>query len=483
MHCKPQRLPPIILTVKGDPGIQGPQGIPGEANSPLTTVGDIWVYSQSGNDRLPVGSDGSVLRANSATTYGLDYTGNINPNPNLPAILGQDSGWQTATGTGVTGFGQQALADQTTGSNNTAFGFNTLAALTTTSQSTAVGSNSLSQSTAVGNTALGYNSAANTTTGFDITAIGNSALAANITGNANTAVGNNALQANTASANTAVGAASMRDNTTGFENTALGTSSLQDNVIGFGNVAVGHRALSANDTGATNTIVGAGSMPFGVSANECSSLGTFSLGNNGASNNTGIGFRAGVNNTTGVGNVFLGHQSGANVVAANSSIVIGSIPGLDVSNATFVANIDTSAVVGTPVVVDATGRLGVVVSSKRFKENIEPISDDLSERLMLLCPVKYNYKNDPSKGVHYGLIAEQVYQVIPELVVTKQNTINETIEEKRADGTVHKRNVSVPSGDAEPFTVHYDQIIPLLLNEIIKLRTEVDALIHAVDLP
>jgi Chaperone of endosialidase len=323
--------------------------------------------------------------------------------------------------------GTQALQSLTTGVWNTALGFQTLFSDTTGSSNTATGVRALfSNVNGVNNTATGVYSLRFNTSGFNNTAIGWSALTTNSTGAHNTAVGVNALFRNTtASSNSAFGRDALFSNTTGVNNNAFGRGALDANTIGPFNNAHGNGALGGN-------IDGSGNNAFG----------DFALGNNTGDLNTAIGDLAGVNLTTGSGNVCIG------------GFVFG-VAGE--SNTTRIRNIYTTvqpAVGVNPdfVTIDSTGRLGRAnLSSRRYKHDIKSM-DKASEALFKLKPVsfRYNKEYDATQTIAFGLIAEEVAEVYPDLV---------------------GRN---PEG--QPESVRYEQINAMLLNEFLKEHRKVEDL-------
>jgi hypothetical protein len=298
--------------------------------------------------------------------------------------------------------GTQALQSLTTGVWNTALGFQALFSDTTGSSNTATGVRALFSNVNGGNnTATGVYSLRFNTSGFNNTATGWSALSANSTGAHNTAVGVNALFHNTtASGNSAFGRDALFNNTTGVSNNAFGRGALDANTTGPFNNAHGNGALGDNTTG------------FGNNA-----FGDFALGNNTGSSNTAIGDLAGINLTTGSGNVCLG------------AIVTG-VAGE--SNTTRIRNIGSTAQAsGVFVTIDAVNgtKLGHVVSSQRYKEDVKPM-DNASESLFALKPVTFRYKGDvdPTHVKQYGLIAEDVAKVNPDLVVYDPDGKPETLQ-------------------------------------------------------
>jgi len=258
---------------------------------------------------------------------------------------------------------------------------------------------------------------------------GNIALYSNTTGNHNTATGGNALYYNTTgTVNTADGQGVLTYNTTGIRNTGTGVSALFNNTIGNENTATGYHALPNNSTGNDNT----GDGPF-------------ALGNNTTgSRNIGIGFLGGNQLTTGDDNIDIGHSGFA---AEARTIRIGNG-----QTAAFIAGISGSTVPGgVAVVVDGNGHLGTVVSSQRYKEEIKPMEKS-SEALLALKPVTFRYKHelDPNAIPQFGLVAEEVEKVNPDLVA------------RDAQGKV--------------FTVRYEAVNAMLLNEFLKEHRKVEKL-------
>ena len=240
-------------------------------------------------------------------------------------------------------------------------------------------------------TAIGTGALSSNTTGSNNTASGHEALYFNTTGSSNTASGHEALNSNTTgNNNTASGLQALNSNTTGNNNTASGTAALLANTVGLRNVAVGNGALKANTTGSDNIALGnfAGSAPV-----------------------------------TGVNNIHIGHAG----VAGETRIIRVGRQGTQLK--TFIAGIRGVPVSGAAVVVSSTGQLGVVSSSRRYKENIQPMAD-ASVALMKLKPVTFRYKEADEQGqkpVQFGLIAEEVAEVLPELVVRDDKGQPETV--------------------------------------------------------
>jgi hypothetical protein len=326
-----------------------------------------------------------------------------------------------------TAFGFQALLNNTIGDANTAFGTFALRSNTTGGSNTASGFQALQfNTTGGGNTASGVNALLSNTTGGANTAIGGSALLDNSTGSFNTASGAAALASNTTgSFNTASGAAALPSNTTGNFNTASGVNALLSNTTGNDDTASGVFALNQNITGFGNTAVGRNAL-------------LNSTGNK----NIGIGFQAGVSLITGNNNIYIGNQGAGDEF---QTIRIGTA-----QEQTFIAGIGNATVSDAAVMIDtATGQLGIATSSARYKQDIAPMGTR-SEKVLDLRPVTFAYKDDTHGATHYGLIAEEVASVYPDLVT------------RTASGEVQ--------------TVKYQELIPMLLNELQREHHEVAVL-------
>ncbi|HEY2569179.1 MAG TPA: tail fiber domain-containing protein [Candidatus Udaeobacter sp.] len=326
-----------------------------------------------------------------------------------PAPDGGYPGGNTAEGT-------NALLSRTTGTYNTAIGIFSLLSLTDGSFCTGVGAGALLTNTAAENTATGAAALFSNTTGSENTANGGFALFSNTEGGANTAIGNQALLNNTSgNDNTASGRQALLFNTTGGSNTAIGESCLFNNVDGGANTAIGLNALQNNTHG---------------------------------SNNTAIGLNALGGSSSGSHNVGLGDGAGVNVTSASNVICIGA-DGNNIDNACYIGQIfGATSSGGTAVFVNSNGRLGTATSSRRFKDDIKPM-DKASEALFALKPVTFHYKReiDPAGTSQFGLIAEQVERVNPDLVVRDQK--------------------------GKPYTVRYDQVNAMLLNEFLKAHRKI----------
>jgi Chaperone of endosialidase len=367
--------------------------------------------------------------------------------------------------------------------DNTAVGFHALYSTTTGAFNTAAGSDALSHNmTGSFNTAVGFNALESNTIGLDNTASGSAALQNNITGNDNTASGSAALLDNTTgSENTAVGLGALESNTSGINNTAVGSVALSSNVTGDNNTASGFQALYSNIEGIDNTANGLNALFGNTTGNDNTASGHSALQSNTTGHdNTANGHDALVNNTTGSDNIAVGHGAGQQLTTGDNNIDIGNAglageantirighpgffvePGVVVGGhtKTFIAGISGAAIGGGAAVrINANGQLGTAPSSQRFKDEIKPM-DKASEAILALKPVSFHYKRavDPEGTPQFGLVAEEVEKVNADLVIR--------------------------DSDGRPYTVRYDAVNAMLLNEFLKehrvvkeQQKEIDAL-------
>jgi hypothetical protein len=390
----------------------------------LDVVGSAKV---SGNFALPATADASTgvitLGGNPfAHAFGTDNT-----------FFGVNAGNLTMSGQGNTAVGRGAMDNNTSGLGNTALGHGALTNNQTGSHNTAVGTSALLVNTASDNTAVGRSALGGNFSGTSNTAVGRDALLSNSAGSNNTAVGRSALTVNTTSGNTAVGAFAMDANTSGDSNTAVGSDALGANTSGLSNTAVGRNALGANGTTNGNTAVGAEALAANTGTGS-TAVGFHALISSTGSNNIAIGANAGLSATTGADNIYIGNSG---VAAEASTIRIGSS-----QTAAFMAGIHSqTSSSGIAVLINSSGKLGTTTSSARFKEDVEEIGER-SAKLLRLRPVQFRYRPEHDDGSHllqYGLIAEEVAEVFPELVVL--------------------------GSDGQPATVRYHFLVPLLLRE------------------
>jgi uncharacterized coiled-coil protein SlyX len=358
-------------------------------------------------------------------------------------------------------------------------GVNSLRSLTSGGSNTAVGVNALFNNNADGNTAMGFQALFKNTLGIENAALGFQALFSNTDGISNTAVGQRALASNTeGSFNTAIGAFALESNTPGglefpfgFENTAIGTGALQSNTVGGGNTGTGALALYRSISGSGNTATGDFALADTTFGSNNTADGFQALGARGSTfttgdNNTAIGARA-LGFNTGSNNTALGEGAGSNlfgsnnnnidignvgVAADNNTIRIGTLVvtpdslGVEhpVHTRTFIAGIRgraTGVANAVPVLIDSNGQLGTASSSQRFKHDIKPM-DKASDAILGLKPVTFHYKSDSTNTPQFGLIAEEVAKVNPDLVVRDEKS--------------------------EIYTVRYDAVNAMLLNEFLK---------------
>jgi hypothetical protein len=394
--------------------------------SPFATLGaNTFTGNQtvSGNLSATGTVQGSVV--NAATSL------NIGGNAEI-----QDGGFGTgnfAAGlqAGFGGGSNTAVGDSAmygnTGSNNTAVGIVTLGGGICGSGSpcnrgnnnTAIGSSALALSySGSNNTATGYLAMSESQEGSNNTATGSYALEYNITGNNNTAVGASALQGNITG-----------NNNTGSNNTATGYEALEANTAGGYNTATGDSALAANTTGSYNAAIGVSALQNNVSGSS-----NIAIGNQAGKNITG-------SQNIDIGNTGLGNDGGVIRIGIEGTQTAAFVSGIYGVNAN-----------GIPVYINSSGQLGTVSSSRRYKEDIQDMGD-ASDGLMRLRPVTFRYKKpftDGSQPMQYGLIAEEVAEVYPDLVA------------RSADGQIE--------------TVKYQLLDPMLLNELQKQKEQIRSL-------
>lgn len=392
-------------------------------------------------------SSGGIGIGTTTPAAGLEVNGSAKVDSNL-----------TLGGNILSASGLPVLQAPNTGSYNFSAGLGALAPSTTGTFNTAIGTNALQvNTTGYGNTAVGPLVLDHNTTGFSNTAVGNEALSSNTTGNFNTASGVDALESNTSgSANTASGDSALVANTTGSNNTASGASALFFNTSGGYNTASGYYALNSNNTGGQNTASGAFALTFN-SGGSYNTAGGFNAlySNTTGGNNTAFGYAALAAISTGSNNIALGANAATFATTGSNNIEIGNF-GASTDSAVirigtqgsqtsaFIAGIYNANITGAAVLVNSSGQLGIASSSRRYKEDIQDMADS-SSGLLRLRPVTFRYKkpyNDGSQPIQYGLIAEEVADVYPDLVA------------RSADGQIE--------------TVKYQVLGPMLLNELQK---------------
>lgn len=355
-----------------------------------------------------------------------------------------------------TAMGSGALLHNQTSTDNTAAGASTLISNTTGYSNTAYGSNAMvANSTGYENTGFGYGSLYRNTTGFDNTAIGIGSLNSETTGSQNTALGTYALYSTTTPyGNLAAGSHALFSNTTGVQNVALGDYALASSTVTYGNTGAGAQALYLDTTGSLNSAFGHTSLESNTTGDNNSGYGFQSLLSNTTGNdNAAFGYNALGSNVAGSANIAIGYNAGYGIVGSNN-IDIGAA-GLSTDNgfirigtkgthkAALIEGIYTTSlqVNSLPVFVNAAGRLSVGMPSERYKTGIVTMDDQMT-KLQQLRPVTFHLKTEPLGTLQYGLIAEEVAKIYPELVVRDP--------EGRIQG------------------VRYDELAPMLLNEVQK---------------
>jgi hypothetical protein len=306
------------------------------------------------------------------------------------------------------------------------------------------------------NTFLGEFAGNLTMSGISNTVVGDGAFNDNTTGNNNTVMGDRALTSNT----------------TGSDNIAIGMLALHDSIDGSRNTGLGRSVLRGNDSGSDNTAVGFEALRSTSASNGNAAVGSQALLFTRGDRNTGVGATALDSNTTGTNNAALGYGAGANATTGSNNIYLGAnVPGVaGESNAIYLGRfgVHSKTVIagifgiqtpgpGLPVLIDPSGQLGTSSSSRRYKEGIRDLGDT-SRRLFDLRPVAFRYTQaygDGSKPIQFGLIAEEVAEVFPELAFV--------------------------NAQGQPESVHYEKLAVLLLNEVQRQQKRIEALERRIE--
>jgi hypothetical protein len=418
------------ITVNAGTGLSGGGAV---ALGGSTTLDNTGLLSVNGDADITASSTNGVVTLGSTATN-TDTTN---------TIVKRDGGGNFSAGTITlagtlnmvnsednTAVGSGALGNDTTGTDNTADGWEAL----------------FSNTSGYENTASGFLALENNTNGYQNTADGAYALSGNMTGSDNTASGWVALLFNTSgSNNTANGAFALYDNTTGAYNSANGVSALYYNTTGSSNTANGYKALYYNQAGGYNMANGVSALSGNTTGNDNTADGAYALsGNTTGNNNIALGYSAGFNLYSGNNNIEIGNEG---ATGDNNAIRIGTT---GTQNTTFIAGISGVTIAsGAAVYINTLGQLGTVTSSQRFKQDIQSMGD-ASDLLLALRPVTFRYKPelDPKGAPQFGLIAEEVSKVDPDLVLRDDKN--------------------------QIYTVRYEAVNAMLLNEFLKQHRKVE---------
>ena len=262
----------------------------------------------------------------------------------------------------------------------------------------------------------------------------------------NTGLGNSALISTIGTDNTGLGFFALGNNTAGFQNTATGSNALVGNSTGTNNTATGFKALGQNTTASGNTAVGAMALRFNTIGGSNTGIGNNALLNATGSTNIALGAFAGSAITTGDNNIEIGNSGASDdgnririgTRGKQHTVFIAGISGVTIPN-------------GVGVLVNAQGQLGTLTSSAHYKEAIKPM-DNASEAILSLKPVTFRYKHelDPAGIPQFGLVAEEVAKVDPDLVAKDD--------------------------EGKPYSVRYEAVNAMLLNEFLKEHNAVEEL-------
>jgi Chaperone of endosialidase len=339
-----------------------------------------------------------------------------------------------------TAVGEQALFSPTSGLRNTAAGVVALSQVSAGSD----------------NTAVGFQAAGIMSSSSFNTAVGSRALSVSNGGNENTAVGSHALLLlGAGSRNTAVGSSALGQSGTGSGNTALGWSTLSSLLNGDGNIAIGEGAMFSSITAGGNVAIGYHTLLGATDSSSNVAIGTGAFQNLVSGNyNIAIGLGAGGSTNSGFSNIYLGNPG---INGENRTVRLGS--GTDHTRMFLAAvrGTTTGQNNGVAVIIDGNGQLGTISSSRRTKEDIADLGA-IGLAVQRLRPVQFRYIapfDDGTKPIQYGLIAEEVEQVLPELVAY--------------------------NGAGQPETVKYQVLPTLLISEVQRLERERAAVTARLD--
>lgn len=377
--------------------------------------------SNSGNNNVAVGTQALFNATNSNSTavgYQALYTsvtGNQNTAVGYEALrngtnndntaLGFRALRNTTTGNSNTALGKDAMLNTTTGNENVAIGKDVMLFNTTGYENVAIGREAMRENTTGGqNTAVGKNALAKNTTSVQNTAVGKNAMITNTTGEKNTGIGSEALNNNTTgSYNTAIGFAAMYDSQGGNRNTALGYEALR-NSRADGNVGIGYNTMRLTNTGTYNTAIGYSTLYNNTSGSENIALGHDALDENtSGSNNIALGRWALNTNRTGSNNVLIGYDADATANNLTNAIAIGSGVQIGASNKIRLGNTAIT-------VLEAQVGLSTT-SDRRYKEEIATIPLGL-DFINQIRPVEYVRKNNADNSKEWGVIAQELQQVL-----------------------------------------------------------------------
>ena len=414
-----------------------------------------WQNVAVGRASLQANTTGRANTAVGHTTLTVNQTGVFN------TALGGSALFVLTSGDSNTALGALAGQTLTTGSNNIYIGASVVGAANE-SNTTRIGAAQndtyidgiFGSSTPAGSRVVVSDSAGKLSTTLtisvtDVIATGDLDLTTNPSTAANGSILKNGSRFlhNAGTNNTFVGVNAGNFTLTGDQNVGVGVSALSGDTTGYENTGVGYRALINNNTGFYNVAVGTDAMFSNSSGNGNTAIGWNAFVNGAGSNNVGVGLGAGTNVGAGSNNIYVG----ANVLgAAESNTIRIGLQGTQ--TATFIGGIrgaTTGIADAIAVLIDSAGQLGTISSSKRYKHNIQKM-DDSSANIYDLNPVTFAYNSDATETTQYGLIAEEVADVFPGIVVN--------------------------NSDGQPETVQYHVLPVLLVNELKKLAARVAAL-------
>ncbi len=361
------------------------------------------------------------------------------------------NGFNTFLGINAGNFTMGAFSSQSA-SYNTVVGNSALFSLTNGYSNSVLGYQSMYfNSTGYSNSSFGAQSLYSNTSGAFNSSFGEQSLYSNTTGNSNSTFGERSLYLNTTGYNnSSLGSQSLYNNTSGYNNSAFGSYSLLSNTTGAENAAFGSWSMYYNNSGHSNSAFGAYSLYFNTSGIYNSSFGRFSLYSNTASYNSAFGYYSLRYNTTGSFNTAIGDSSGSNITTGSNNLAIGynsQVPNGTSSNQVRIGN--------TSVTYAGVQVAWTITSDRKWKENI--ITSPLGLRFISrLNPVSYTRINDESKKTEYGLIAQEVEEVLKDEEAENSAMITVT--------------------DEGNYELRYNDLLAPLIKALQELKSENDAL-------
>ena len=450
------------VTVLGGEVIYGNLGVGGGIQACGFITGtnlNTNVLANSANCNLSVGDNTNNINGSATGVTALGEGALQNNAGSYNTAVGCSALNQNTSATGNVGIGYRALQNNTLGLGNIAIGLTAMQNATGTNN-VAIGVTAMQNNSGNNNVAIGINAMQNVQNLNNNVAIGANVMSTAVGLTQNVAVGASAMRnASGGNSNVAIGFATLQNGTGSSLNVAIGFAAMQNSSSGVDNVAIGHSAMLQAINGTTNIAIGLNAMRATTGAQNNIAIGTNTLfNNNGSGANIAIGTNALLRNTTGSTNIAIGTGAGSALTSGESNdiyighvgvagetgtIRVGTTPSQVKTFIAGIRGVTTTVADAIPVLIDSAGQLGTVSSSRNYKKDISSLGIQ-REKMLKLRPVSFSYKQDTNNTPQFGLIAEEVNEVYPELVIHDAN--------------------------GEIYTVNYMALIPLLLKEIQELE-------------